>query len=190
MKIIVLLAVSSVLQTLWAGGGITPSDTEQKTNYYMIAKAFNGTGAVVNGIEGQDIYGGAFDIGIKPARWHHFSLELNTAYAEGTGIPTGAGKKAAVKEDLTFRGLGFTLVYTHHFKGFSLFGKGGYKYEQEKVEEPGHAVKTLEGNGLLYAAGIEFPLPGHWELLVEIEDVVFDTTMGPELMLGVKVPFK
>lgn len=173
-----------------AGGPATSQKSNSGGHVYLIAKALEGTGSTVNGLSGESINGGALDLGYKPPNWKHLSLELNTAYAEGTGVPRPDKKKASAEEALTFRGLGLNLAYTHHFKGFSLVGKGGVKYERERAEEPGHSPKTIEETGFAYAAGIEFPLPGNLELAVEIEGVTFDSPKGMDLLLGLKVPLR
>lgn len=199
-----------------AGGPAQSQDTIQNLGVNLVAKALGGTGSNVNGLKGENIRGGALDLGIEPPSWKNLSLELATAYAERTGIYSGSDPTAGGEEALTFHGLGFSLIYTHHFDGFSLVGKSGLAYERERIENPGNYTETTEDTSFIYAAGIEFPLPGQvglaveiegstglpytagfefplpgqLGLVVEIEGVANESLKGADLVLGLNVPLR
>ncbi len=190
MKKLSILALFCGLFSL-AGDPIHNQHGPQTAHFYLTPKPLYGSGDTAAGIRGENTWGGAMDFGYQPAGWKRLSLEINASYAKGDGIPRpGKGKKGAlVEEDLTYRGLGGFLAYTHRLSWAALVGKLGYKYEHEKAEIPGEASFTKDDTGLAYALGIEFHLSKRLELVLEGEGTTIDSPFGFGVQLGLKVLF-
>jgi len=174
---VALLALS---QSAYASGG---------AGFYAVPKAVVVLGDDIehggHGIEGDSGVGIGVDIGY--AIDSNFAVELVLTHVEADVAEDNHGHIS--NGDAEYTTYGFTGVYSRsivgHLRGLV---KLGYGWEYENITGTDHPFKATL-SGVTYAAGLEYGISDHMEVVFEVEGADVVSSRGESVMLGLKYKF-
>jgi opacity protein-like surface antigen len=137
-------------------------------------------------LDGDQGAGIGIDIGVPIAYGFNIEFDFSYAKADVTEKPKeGEGEKeTGTGEFFTYA---LDLVYAYHVThDFVVFGKGGWEYEVEKIDD---FHIDSDDNGFVYGIGVEYSFTHQVGLVAEYENSTIEGPRGAGVFLGVIVGF-
>jgi len=196
----ILLASCSMAGYLYAGGDIAPVEpavnapdvTESsveasESNFYAVFKGLTIAGDKIReeGVvfDGDRGYGIGLDLGYRLGNGFAVEADFSCTKNDVTGKATGIAETFEAK----YKTAALALVYTYEAtEQLGIFGKLGYEYEWEKINELDIDSKEHD---LIYAGGLEYSINETYKAVLEYEHSEIEGPKGDTISLGVMYNF-
>lgn len=195
-KILTALFAVNLMTQAYAGGDIEavevvePEAVEvEESRFYINVKALASLGAEAEHgeaiLDGDGGYGIGIDIGYRLG--HGFAIEYDFSYAKNT-VTERIEHHEPEEFDAHYYTSALDLLYTYEVTEIvGLFGKVGYEYEWETIDELG--IDSSREHGFIAGVGVEIALNEKYKVVAEYEHSTIDSPRGDSLYLGMMYNF-
>ena len=192
-KILTALLAVNLMTQAYAGGDIEVVEPEavevEESRFYINVKALASLGAKAEHgeaiLDGDGGYGIGIDIGYRLG--HGFAVEYDFSYAKNT-VTERIEHHEPEEFDAYYYTSALDLVYTYEVtETVGLFGKVGYEYEWETIDELG--IDSSREHGFVVGAGVEIALNEKYKVVGEYEHSTIESPRGDSLYLGLMYNF-
>jgi len=195
-KIMAALFAAQLMTQAYAGGDVEITETleteaaeVEESPFYIVVKGLASLGAEAEHgeaiLDGNGGYGIGIDLGYRLGKG--FALEYDFSYAKNRVIEIVEGEESE-KVDAHYYTSSLDLVYTYEAtETVGVFGKVGYEYEWETIDELG--IDSSRDHGFIAGVGVEVSLNEDYKLVAEYEHSTIDSPRGDSLYAGLMFNF-
>jgi len=198
MKKILLVAATSLMTQLYAGGDIAPVEVHEpeaveyeaaESKFYIVAKGLLIRGESVDHgasvLDGDQDYGFGIDFGYRIG--NGFAVEYDFSYSSNIPTEIDALGVAVGKVDASYYTSAIDIVYTVEVsETVGVFAKVGYEYEWETISD---LNVDSRDDGFVYGAGLEFSINETYKFVAEYEHSTIDSPRGDSIYAGIMYNF-
>ncbi len=189
------LLAGQLMTQAYAGGDMEAAAPEvveaeeAEAPFYIVAKALSSLGAdaehgeaVLSGAGG---YGTGLDFGYRLGKG--FAVECDVSYAKNRVTEVKNNRRLEEMDaHYTTSSVDFLYVYDVS-ENFGVFGKVGYEYEWETIDDLG--IDNSREHGFIAGVGIETKLSETYKFVAEYEHSTIDSPRGDSLYAGIMYNF-
>lgn len=195
-KIFAALFAAQLMTQAYAGGDVEITETleteaaeVEESPFYIVVKGLASLGAEAEHgeaiLDGDGGYGVGIDLGYRLGKG--FAVEYDFSYAKNT-VTERVEHHEPEEVDAHYYTSSLDLVYTYEAtETLGIFGKVGYEYEWETIDELG--IDSSRDHGFIVGAGVEVALSEKYKLVAEYEHSTIDSPRGDSLYAGVMYNF-
>ena len=198
MKKIILTALfaANLMIQAQAGGDIETEEAVEveaveveESRFYVVVKGLASLGAEAEHgeaiLDGDGGYGLGIDVGYRIG--NGFALEYDFSYAKNR-VTERIEHHEPEEFDAHYYTSSLDLVYTFEAtETVGIFGKVGYEYEWETIDELG--IDSSREHGFIVGAGFEVALNESYKFVAEYEHSTIDSPRGDSLYAGLMFNF-
>ena len=194
-QILVALFATQLMTQAYAGGDMEVVENEAlevesaESRFYVVVKGLASLGAEAEHgeaiLDGDGGYGFGIDLGYRIGSG--FAIEYDFSYAKNT-VTERVEHHEPEEFDAHYYTSSLDLVYTFEAtETIGIFGKVGYEYEWETIDELG--IDSSREHGFIVGAGFEVALSEQYKLVAEYEHSTIDSPRGDSLYAGLMFSF-
>ena len=195
-KILTVLFAVNLMTQVYAGGNMEPVEAVEveaieveESRFYVTVKGLASLGAEAEHgeaiLDGDEGYGIGIDLGYRLG--HGFALEYDFSYAKNS-VTERIEHHEPEEFDAHYYTSALDIVYVFEVtETVGLFGKVGYEYEWETIDELG--IDSSREHGFVAGVGIEVAVSEKYKFIAEYEHSTIDSPRGDSLYAGLMFNF-